>query len=117
MSEFKNIHTLTTLQASSCCVPYIAADSIAQQHTWSKKSDKKGRITATHGWFNGIRKVVPVCTPPNTRCFGPLESTTRTTSRSIQPFLHNSWQCHRACTSMSFSVKTAPLHGAITTPS
>jgi len=32
---------------------------------------QKGRITAVHGWFSGIRQVAPVCTPRNTCFLGP----------------------------------------------
>jgi len=40
---------------------------------------------------------------------GPAESITQTASRSVQPFLHSSRQCRRACRSMSFPLKIAPF--------
>jgi len=40
---------------------------------------------------------------------GPSESITQTTSRSVQPFLHSSWQCCRACRGMLFPPKILPI--------
>jgi len=51
-----------------------------------------------------------LCIPPNI-CFhlGPSESTTQTASPSVQPFLHGSRQCRRACLGISFLPKKLHL--------
>jgi len=69
--------------------------------------------TISDGRLNGIRQVSPVCTPPT---LGLPESTNQTTSRSVQPFLHSSRQCRRACPGMFFPLKIALWHGAIWNP-
>jgi len=53
----------------------------------------KGRIATVDGRFNGIRQVAPVCISLHLihPSVGPPESTTRTTSRSVQPLLHSSF--------------------------
>jgi len=53
---------------------------------------QQGHITATHGQFNRIRQMAPMCTPPNTDSLEPLESTSKMVSGSVQPFLHSSRQ-------------------------
>ena len=46
---------------------------------------------------------------------GPPESITQMAPRSVQPFLHSSHQCHRACLGMPFCLKIAPFHGKTVT--
>jgi len=52
---------------------------------------QKGCNAAAHGRFNRIRQVAPMCTPCNIithASLGPPESTTKTASGWVQPFLH-----------------------------
>ena len=44
-----------------------------------------GHIAATHGRFNGIHQMAPVCTPPNNDSLGPSKSTIQTASPLVQP--------------------------------
>jgi len=56
--------------------------------------------------------------PWNTCFFGPPECTAQTAaSVSVQPFLHSSRQCHRACPGIFFTLKIAPSHGGSGPPS
>jgi len=49
--------------------------------------------------------------------FGPTKCTTKTAYRSVQPFLHSSRQCRRACRNMPIPLKIPPSHTGIWTPS
>jgi len=42
-------------------------------HGLHRSSLTTGRIAAAHRQFSGIRKVTPVCTPPNTCFLGPTQ--------------------------------------------
>jgi len=54
---------------------------------------QEGRIDAAHRRFNCIRQVAPMCTPHLIHAsLDPPESTSQTTSRSVQLFLHSSRQ-------------------------
>jgi len=49
-----------------------------------------------------------MCSHVTHASFGPPESTTLTASRSVEPFLHCTRQCHR---NTSFPLKIVPSHG------
>jgi len=47
--------------------------SISKYITSGQSNLTTHRIAATHGWFSGIRQVVPVCSPPNTHFLGSTQ--------------------------------------------
>jgi len=63
---------------------------------------QKGRIIAAHGRFSGIRRVAPVCTPPNT-CFLRPTRVHNPNGISIGSaiFVQLTAVCHRACSGMT----------------
>jgi len=56
----------------------------------------KGRIAATHGQFNGIHQVPPVCTPYNTN--SSLSPQPKGISIGSAIFAQLMAECRRACT-------------------
>ena len=84
---------------------------------WQKRPHRRPARPASHGQFNGIRQVLPVCTHLIHASFGPSKSTTQMASRSVQPFLHSLRQSVFRRAGHVISPKIAPSHWAIWTPS
>jgi len=104
-SRHRNIHTDTYI--TILCTPTWGKVTITSgQVIWHKAAS----LPQTHNPITYAR--LRQCAPHVTHAsFSPPESTIQTASRSVQPFLHSSWQSIWACPGMSFPLKIAPSHG------